>query len=71
VKRERGGIAQLDFFIRRASSEKERIRREILEREEASSRSFSLSHAMDRDSRSYSCGGCERTAAEGRAMPME
>ena len=37
--------------------------------EEASSRS--LSHAMDRDSRSYSCGGCERTAAEGRAMPME
>jgi len=31
----------------------------------------SLSRAMDRDSRSYSCGGCERTAAEGRAMPME
>lgn len=31
----------------------------------------SLSHAMDRDSCSYFCGGCERTAAEGRAMPME
>lgn len=74
-------IAQFDFFFSRPRRQK---RREFAARssgqeageiapasvgEEASSRS--LSHAMDRDSRSYSCGGCERTAAEGRAMPME
>jgi len=64
-----------DKVSERASERSQRATGRALARsfreETSSSSSRSLSRAMDRDSRSYSCGGCERTAAEGRAMPME